>query len=126
MLFRLEAGQAQKQSNKGGKVGFSFSPASFDFKELRASAFVLFWVFFFLFSVYQNEFSATPAAQLRSSHFPSFVASFCPVHKHCQVHCEEGDLNSSFFQTPPLSFLLQLWFVFESDAKLDPVGLPGE
>lgn len=30
-----------------GKAGFSFSPASFDLKELRASAFVLLGLFFF-------------------------------------------------------------------------------
>lgn len=65
-----------------GKVEFSYSPASFDLKELRTSAFVPFWVvclfvFLFLFSVYQNEFSGTPAELLQSSHF--FPLSLLPL-----------------------------------------------
>ena len=113
-----------------GKVEFSYSPDSFDLKELRTYAFLPFWVcllFFFSCFVFclpkwvlRNTSWAAP---IQPFFPPVFVASFSSVHKHCPVHFGE-DLNSSFFQIPPLLLPFTAVVCFWKWCQAGPCGPP--
>lgn len=110
-----------------GKAGFSFSPASFDLKELRLLL-LFFWVCFFLWGgcfLFTKMSSGTQAEPLRSSHFFPLLPLSAQYVNTVKITVKNGTQTLSFSRHHP-SLPLQLWFVFESDAKLDLMGLPGE